>query len=114
MRRSHYFWTADSGLISRRSAIRNPQSKMSSAPAGIRTPNQQIMLTTSAFAASLFVELWSGLSLRFTRLPLSLYTFHACRHGLARDYHSAFAGKASPNLTDSTNVPETNLTVLRV
>jgi hypothetical protein len=28
-------------------------------------------------------SLWSGLSLRFTRLPLSLYTFHAPRCGMA-------------------------------
>lgn len=52
-------------------------------------------------------NLWSGLSLRVTRLPSSLYTFRTiiwC--GLARDYRVAFAIEASPNLADSTSAPE--------
>ena len=54
--------------------------KMVNALCRIRTYNQRIMLTPTAFAALLLPgsrSLWSGLSLRFTRLPSSLYTFHA-------------------------------------
>src|SRR5262245_48035267 len=49
-------------------------------PCRIRTYNQRIMLTTTAFAALLTrpnQSLWSGLSLHFTCLPSSLYTFIA-------------------------------------
>ena len=59
-------------------------------------------------------SLWPGLSLRFKRLPSSLYTFPAERRGLARDYHIAFATQASPNLADSTSAPETSLRLLRL
>ena len=106
----------DASRGARQSTIRNPQSKMSSAPAGIRTANQQIMLTTSAFAASVEVSgvvVWTFSSLyasAIKSLHLSLFsigTWLGITIPLSRV-------EASPNLTDSTSAPETNLTVVRV
>jgi hypothetical protein len=45
----------------------------------------------AAFDHAMTQSLWSGLSLRFTRLPSSLYTFLAFKRDLARDYLMAFA-----------------------
>ena len=66
------------------------------APGRTRTYNQRIMLTTTAFAAPRAGGVsWSGLSLRFTRLPSSLYTFPAGA-GLGSGLPSRFRGLGFP------------------
>jgi hypothetical protein len=68
------------------------------------------MPATTAFAAPRLSKqsLWSGLSLHFTRLPLSLYTFHAFGTAWLGITIQLSRAEASPNLTDSTSAPETN------